>query len=113
MQGIALNAQVPPARLAVVGVAAASSVFLLARGFGSSRKSNKEASEERQARKLKGKIMGCTACGGTGKKPCPICKGSKRMSGFLGADVACVPCDAAGTLGRPCVECGGLGLFNL
>ncbi len=84
-------------------------VLLAARGFGAPKQ---RRNPERELRKLRGKIMRCPTCNGIGKKPCPICKGSKRMSGFLGAEVSCVPCDGKGNLGRKCADCNGLGFFE-
>ncbi len=104
----------PPTAVVAVAVVAGGTI-LLARGFGARDEDGdkkKGIPGGRRAYRLKGKVIGCTTCSGTGKKPCLFCKGSKRMAGFLGADVACVPCDAKGTMGRPCVDCGGMGFFT-
>lgn len=84
-------------------------LLLAAQGFGAPKQ--RRRNPEREFRKLRSKSVQCPSCKGMGKKPCPICKGSKLMSGFLGATVECVPCDGKGNLGRKCEKCDGLGFF--
>lgn len=85
----------------------------MARGFGAKKKPPEDAgSELRAVRKLRGKIVPCTTCKGSGKKPCQFCDGTTLMRGFLGELVPCVPCQGKATLGRPCVDCNGLGYFT-
>lgn len=98
---IALPQALPPALLAGV-------VLHLARGFGTA----KEGSPKQNGKKLRGKVLPCPTCKGTGNKPCQFCQGTTLMVGFLGKKVPCVPCQGKATLGRPCVDCGGMGFFT-
>lgn len=93
------------------------SALHLAKGFGkrpsssSSPLSPSEKEEMRSIKSMRGKVIPCEECGGTGKRPCQFCQGTKLMVGFLGQRVPCVPCEATGTLGRICQRCDGAGFM--
>lgn len=101
--------------------AALTVTHLAARGFGKPKpkpvdpaedSSEQFSSSGRRAKKLRGKIIPCKPCDGTGLKRCQFCEGTLLMKGFLGNQVPCVPCQGKGTLGRPCPECKGVGFFT-
>lgn len=104
----------PAGGLGLAGVAI-SGAWALAKGFGAAKKAGGDDGGEgiRKATKgLRGKILPCDACRGSGKKPCQFCRGTKLMKGFMNTTVPCVPCQQTGTLGRPCPECSGMGYFT-
>lgn len=63
------------------------------------------------AQRLRGKVLPCTECNGTGKRICKFCQGTTKMVGFLGNRVPCVPCEATGILNYPCAACKGDGFL--
>lgn len=63
------------------------------------------------AQRLRGKVIPCTECNGTGKRTCKFCQGTTKMVGFLGNRVPCVPCEATGILNYPCAACKGDGFL--
>lgn len=70
----------------------------------------RELRSKRRSRKaIRGRVVPCKKCGGSGKKICQFCEGTTFMAGFLGNRVPCVPCEGTGTLGIKCKECGGDG----
>lgn len=93
--------------MVVIAMAAAG------RGFGSAKKGQEFPNEKKLYRKMKGKLVGCTTCGGSGKKACIVCKRSGVMQGLLGATVPCYPCQGKGISGRPCVDCKGAGFIQM
>ena len=104
-----VSAAVPGAVCGAVVALAASG-----RGFGAASKNKKNFPDERKLlRKMKGKLIGCVTCGGTGKKACIVCKRSGVMQGLLGATVPCYPCQGKGISGRPCLDCKGIGFHQM
>lgn len=101
----------------------AGTTLHLAKGFGTppsksspnsssdpSSSLERELRSKRRSRKaIRGRVVPCKKCGGSGKKICQFCDGTTLMVGFLGNRVPCVPCEGTGTLGIKCKECGGDG----